>query len=146
MGTVKILIKSSDGTPIGIGDLFSCFHLFFKILIGSLLFGIIIIVGLLLLIIPGIIWFIKYHYYWFLIVDKEMGPIEAIKHSGKITQGVKWDLFLFGWVVFGLILVGLLACLIGVFVTIPVAGVAGAYIYRKLEPKTNVNTLNPQGL
>ena len=48
-------LRLSDKENAGYADLFSCFPLFFKYLIGSILYGLIVIGGLLLLIIPGII-------------------------------------------------------------------------------------------
>lgn len=134
MGSMKIALKFCDGQAPEFNDLFSCFHLFLKYFLGSILYCLIVIGGLILLIIPGLIWAIKYHYFLYLIIDKELGPIEAIKRSGQITQGVKWDLFLFGLLLVGLVILGVLACFVGILVAIPVIFIAGAYVYRKLEP------------
>jgi len=50
--------------------------------------------GFALLIIPGIIWGLKYSLCVISVLDKGLSPLQAIKFSGKITQGYKAKLFL----------------------------------------------------
>ena len=136
MGLIKICLRFCDGEKGEFSDLFSCYPLFFNYLIGSILYWLIIMVGLVLLIIPGIIWAIKFQFFDYLIVDKGLGPIDALEKSSEITRGVKWDLFLFA-ILLGIInLMGFLCLLVGLFVTIPVTMVAMAFVYRKLLPET----------
>jgi len=91
-----------------------------------------------LLIIPGIIWAIKFYFFSYLIVDKGLGPIEALKRSSAITDGSKWDLFLLGLLLFGINLIGAIPFFLGWFVTIPISMVATAFVYRKLLSETGV--------
>ncbi len=137
MGLIKICLRFCDGEKGEFSDLFSCYPLFFKYLVGSILYGLIVAVGLILLIIPGIIWAIKFQFFDYLIVDKGLGPIDALEKSSKITRGVKWDLFLFA-ILLGIInLMGFLCLLVGLFVTIPITMVAMAFVYRELLPETS---------
>lgn len=101
-------------------------------IIGSLIYGAIVVAGFILLIVPGIIWGIKYKMYSYLIIDKGMGAMDAIKKSGEITMGNKWYLFLFGIVSAIVCILGALALGIGLLVAIPVVTIAHAYIYRIL--------------
>ena len=133
MGLIAIAIKFADNTKGEIKDLFSQIHLFFKFLLSSICYGLIVVLGLVLLIVPGIIWAIKYQFYGYLIIDKGLGPIQAIKESGKITYGAKTDLFLFDLVLLGINILGALALLVGLFATVPTSMVAYAYVYRKLQ-------------
>lgn len=137
MGLTRITINFADGKSSDFGDLFSCLHLLPRYLLGSILYGLIVIAGTILLIIPGIIWAIKFQFFSYLIVDKEMRPIESIKRSSDITEGVKWDLLLFGSLLLGLNILGFLALLVGLFVTIPTSMIALAYVYRKLQSAEN---------
>jgi uncharacterized membrane protein len=137
MGVIKICLRFCDGEKGEFSDLFSCYPLFFKYLVGSILYGLIVAVGLILLIIPGIIWAIKFQFFDYLIVDKGLGPIDALEKSSEITRGVKWDLFLFA-ILLGIInLMGFLCLLVGLFVTIPITIVAMAFVYRELLPETS---------
>lgn len=133
MGLIAIAIKFADNVKGEIKDLFSQIHLFFKFLLSSICYGLIVALGLILLIVPGIIWAIKYQFFGYLIIDKGMGPIQAIKESGKITYGAKTDLLLFDLVLLGINILGAIALLIGLFATIPTSMVAYAYVYRKLQ-------------
>ena len=133
MGFVKIGLKFHDGGKGEWSDMYQCYPLLLNYVAASLLYGVIVFVGILLFIVPGIIWAIKYQFFGYLIVDKNLGPIEAIKQSGQMSKGSIWDLFLFGLTVTGVTLMGALCFLLGLFVAIPVVLMAGTFIYRKLS-------------
>jgi uncharacterized membrane protein len=137
MGLIKICLRFCDGEKGEFSDLFSCYPLFFNYLVGSILYGLIVVVGLILLIIPGIVWAIKFQFFDYLIVDKGLGPIDALEKSSEITRGVKWELFLLGILLVIINLLGFLCLVVGLFVTIPITMVAMAFVYRKLLPKTS---------
>jgi uncharacterized membrane protein len=141
IGLIKIALKFADNTKAELGDLFSCYPLFFKYLGASILYGLIILGGIILLIIPAFIWGIKFQFFGYFIVDKGAGPIEALKRSSSITMGAKWDLFLFGLLILGINILGFLALVIGLFATIPTSMVAIAYVYRKLLAQAEVATV-----
>ena len=132
MGLIRIALRLHDNKDVGFTDLFSCFPLFFNYLFGSILYGLIIFVGIILLIIPGIIWAIKFQFYSYFIVDEGLGPIEALKRSSLITKGFKWNLFLLGLLLILINVLGALCLLVGLFATIPTAMLAVSFVYRKL--------------
>ncbi|MDP6642352.1 MAG: hypothetical protein QGF74_03165 [Candidatus Nanoarchaeia archaeon] len=136
MGVTKISLKFSNNEEGEYEDLISCYPLFFKYLASSIVYMLIMMGGLLLLIIPGIIWAIQFQFYNYFIIDKGLGPIEALKSSSRITKGVKWKLLGFLVVILLINLVGALALVIGLFATIPTSMVAVAFVYRKLSMQT----------
>lgn len=138
IGLVKIALRFCDNEKGRFADLFSQYPLFPQYLVGSILYGLIVFAGTILLIIPGIIWGIQFCFYDYFIVDKGLGPIEALKRSSAITRGVKWDLFLFFLILSGINLLGALCLLIGLFVTIPTTMVALAFVYRKLMAQAEI--------
>lgn len=138
IGLVKIALRFCDNEKGRFADLFSQYPLFPQYLVGSILYGLIVFAGTILLIIPGIIWGIQFCFYDYFIVDKGLGPIEALKRSSAITKGVKWDLFLFFLILSGINLLGALCLLIGLFVTIPTTMVALAFVYRKLMAQAEI--------
>lgn len=101
---------------------------------GKILYGLIVLVGMILLIVPGIIAAYMFLYVGYLIVDKGLGPIEALKASKSLTDGVKMDLFLFSLVMALVNLAGMLVVFVGLLATIPTTLMAAAYVYRKLSP------------
>lgn len=134
VGVIKIYLKLIDNKKIHYQDLFNVqadeyIHYF----LASIVYGLIVIAGIILLIIPGIYWGIKYQYYSYLVIDKHLSVMDSIKESGNITRGNIMQLFLFSAVIILISLLGLLALLVGVFVVSPVVGIAQAYVYRKLS-------------
>jgi uncharacterized membrane protein len=142
MGLIRISLRLVDGQQPRYGELFGDLPTFGRYVAGNLLFLLIIIGGLLLLVIPGIIWSIKYQFAPFLIVDRNIGIKEAFQESAGISSGVKWELFLFFLLVMGINLLGLMAFAVGLLVTLPATMIAYTFVYRKLlERKESVGAV-----
>lgn len=106
---------------------------FLPYLAGQILVGLAVLVGLVLLIVPGIIAALGFLFSSYLIVDKGRGPIEAMKESWRITKGNRWKLFLLVLAIAGINIVGFFLLVVGLLVTIPVTMLALAHAYRTLE-------------
>lgn len=150
MGLIKIALRIYDNKKCELADVFSdllsCLPLFFKYLSASIVYILIVLSGIILLIVPGIIWSIKFSFFSYFIVDKGLGPIEALKQSSVITNGVMRDLFLFWLLVSVINCVGLLAFFVGLFVTIPITMIAIGYVYRKLLYQTETASVVSVGI
>jgi uncharacterized membrane protein len=148
IGFIKIALMLHDNEKGSISDLFSHYPLFFKSFFGSILYTLIVLAGLILFIIPGIIWAIKFSFYQYFIVDQECGSLEALKRSAAITDGYKWQLFQLGLLLVVINLIGMLCLFVGLLATIPLSMIAMAYTYRKLlaklEGEKTGTILNPQ--
>lgn len=94
--------------------------------------------GFLLLVVPGVIWGLKYGYAGFLVVDRKLDPIEAIRESGRLTQGEKGQLFKLGLLLFCVNLLGAIALMVGLLVTIPTTVIAAAYALRHLQARAEL--------
>lgn len=132
IGIVKISLNFCYNQKSELSDLFVHYRFFFKYLLSTILYTLIVLVGTILFVIPGIILGIKFQFYPYFIVDKGSGPIEALKRSSQITKGVKWHLFIFNLMLAGVGFLGILAFIIGLFWTIPTTWIAHAFVYRKL--------------
>jgi hypothetical protein len=75
---------------------------------------------------------LKYQFYSYLIVDKNLGAQESLKESAQMTQGIKWDLLLFGMTLGLVNVLGFLAFGIGLLVTLPTTLLANAFVYSHL--------------
>jgi uncharacterized membrane protein len=69
----------------------------------------------------------------FIVVDRELGPIEAMKESYRITRGHKWDLLGLVYVLIIVAVFGLVALVVGLLVSIPVCTLALVHTYRVLS-------------
>ncbi len=102
--------------------------------IASIFTLILIIVGTILFIIPGIYLAISTQFYKFLIIENEdMKPSAAIKESMKMAKGHFWKLLGFIIIIVILNLFGALLLGVGLLITIPLSLLAHANLYRKLS-------------
>jgi len=136
MGVLKISLKIYDQQPVDIPDLWSCLPQALDYILVKFLYSMIVSIGLLLLIIPGLIWSVQFYLASFLVVDKGMRAIPALRESSTVTYGAKWDIGIFMSVALGINLVGLFCFGVGLFVTLPVTFLAGVHIYRQLLAQT----------
>jgi len=138
LGLIRVSLDLADGLKGKFTTLFSCTSFFIKYLIAQILYNLIVLGGLILLVIPGIIWAIKFQFFAYLIVDKRLGPIQALKKSSQITKGSKWDLFLLGILFFFINLLGVLLLFVGLFFTVPIVIMASVFVYRKLSSQLEI--------
>jgi hypothetical protein len=114
---------------------------------GTFAYIFVVLGGLLLFIVPGIIWAIKYTFVPWLIVDKKTGIKEAFKISAEMTNGRKGELFIFS-LILGLILI-IPQIIIGSLVFAPLYILIGIYVYlfvsrekgRLIAPSTDYSKL-----
>jgi len=128
---VTAALELHDYETVDFDDLTRALPRFAQFFIGYILFGIAVVIGYLLLIIPGIYLSIKLFFYMYLVVDKGINGIDALKMSYNMTTGHFKELFLFLLSLFVINLIGLLLLGFGMLVTIPVTSIAAARIYRK---------------
>ncbi len=133
LGTLKITLLLVDDKPASYGELFKYFNLFIRYAVASILYALIVLGGFILLIVPGIIWAIRFQFFGYFIVDKETSIIDSLKKSAHVTHGAKWTLFVFEMALILLNIVGFFCLFVGLLVTIPISMIAYAYIYRKLQ-------------
>jgi hypothetical protein len=136
IGITKIALSFCDEQKPPLGTLFDAFDCFWRYVGTMILYGLIILGGFILLIVPGIIWAVQFSLSYYFVVDRGLGPIQALKASSRTTNGVKWDLLGFG-ILCGLMnLLGFLCLIVGIFATYPTVLVATALVYRQLAAQT----------
>ena len=135
LGLIKIILNFADSKQSEISTLFSITkpRTIFKYFVGDLIYNLVVVLGIIFFIIPGIYLAIKLHYYRYLIVDKDLGLFEAFNESARLTQGVKMELFKFYLVLILMNIIGFFAFLVGLLLTVPTYMVADATMFRKLQ-------------
>jgi uncharacterized membrane protein len=133
LGVMRMSLRFVDDERGELVDLFAKIPLIIPYLIASIVVAVIVMVGFILLIIPGIYLALRLQFFGWAIVDKDLGPFAAIQESWEMTQGSAWNLFLLWWLLLFVNVAGMLALGIGLLVTSPLTLVAMAYVYRKLE-------------
>lgn len=135
VGLINVYLKLHQTNSADYPDLYSKLHLVGKMILVNLLYGLITTVGLILLIVPGLIWALKYMFFPFLIVDKNLNPMEAIKASGRLTKGHYWQLLLLVLSMGLLNTLGALLIFVGLLFTIPISMLVMTQVYKKLSTK-----------
>ncbi len=137
MGIIQMALRLYENKKAELKELFPTKNLF-NFFLGTILYALIVVAGLILLVVPGIYWAIKYQFTPWLIAEKGMEPINALKKSGEMTKGVKWPLF--GWylVTLGINLLGMAILGVGLLITVPTTFLAYAFIYKKLEVQEKI--------
>ncbi|MDX1962752.1 MAG: hypothetical protein SFX18_06340 [Pirellulales bacterium] len=111
-GLIKFLLKVARGEPSEFNDLTSGGPYFTNFLLTSLMVGIAVIIGFLLLIVPGIYLGLMFAPAFQFVVDKNANVGEVYSLCTKYTEGNKLTLFLTGLVLF-LIFVVIFITIIG---------------------------------
>lgn len=136
-GLFIITLKLATDREARLKDLFPTFNNVWRYFLGGFMLGLIVLAGLILLIIPGIVWGIKYQYVPYLMVDKRLTISSAFETSAQMTNGLKWKLFLYDFCLLGVALLGLAACCIGVLWSGVIVQIATAFVYQTLLLQTN---------
>ncbi len=135
IGLIKISLNFVEKKESKYTDLFTYYDRTVNYMAGSILYGLIIVAGLILLVVPAIYWGVRLQFYSYLVTEKNLGPIQALKGSWNMTADHTWQLFVYGLIVMGINILGMLALFIGMFWTIPTTQIATAYIYKNLSKK-----------
>ena len=132
IGYNKIFLRIHDGETPKFTDIFKEYKTFWRYLGVSILYPLAVVGGLILIIIPGIIWAVRFSFSPIIVIDTKSGPVAAMKESYAITKGNFWKLVLFFFVMALLNLLGFVLFGIGLILSIPVSTMAYIYVYRKL--------------
>lgn len=111
---------------------------FWKFLGASILVGITIGIGFVLLIVPGIIATLFFMFATFIVIDRGSGPIDAMKESMRIGSGYRWPLLGLIVLLSLIIMAGAIALLVGLLVAMPVVALAFVHAYRVLSAKAGL--------
>ena len=139
MGFIYIILRIIRKRKVSHEDILKPAPLVLNYIGATRLHGVIVLFGVLLLIIPGIIWSIRYGFYRYVMIDGCSDPLRALHVSWCITRGHTWQLFWFLMLMGLLNLLGLLAFGVGLFVTIPLTEIATARVYDRLLANSKIN-------
>lgn len=139
IGMTKIVLSVVRLQEVSIADMFEGGKYLLQYFLGSLVVGIITFIGFLLLVVPGIIWSLKYMFVLYLIVDEELDFSNAMKESERMTSGIKGQLFIFGLAMVGVNLLGMIPLFLGLLITIPVTSLASFVLYDVLRKQCKQN-------
>jgi len=133
-------LKAARGDKIEIKNMFEAFKNYWNAVLANLLVAVIVIIGLILFIVPGVIFACKLAFTPYLVVDRKMDVIEAVKESWRMTGGHSWKVFLIGLLAIPIIIAGLLCLGVGVILSGMWIAMAFASLYHAVS--TTMETSN----
>lgn len=114
IGTTAFFVSLIENENFEAKDLFKYYHDFVKIIGVTVLMGLIVMLGYICFIIPGIILTLSYSLVPIILIKKpELGIVETLKYSREKMQGHKLDTFVLGlsfigWAILGTLTFGIL--------------------------------------
>ncbi len=129
IGQAQIALKAARGMPVSIGDLFGGGPRFLSVFLGNLIAGIVLLVGFMLCIVPGILLAIWFWPFYYLLVDEKASIGDSYGLASTITEGNRGTTVLMWLVSMGIIMLGCLALGIGVLFATPLVSVLWATAY-----------------
>jgi hypothetical protein len=141
-GIAYASLRASRGEKLEVKNMFEVFKNYLNAVLANILVALIVGIGIVFLIIPGIIFACKLAFVPYLIVDKKMEAVEAIKTSWRMTSGHALTIFLIGFLAIFIALAGLICLIVGIIVAIIWIRLAFASIYYVVSmSKDGENTI-----
>jgi hypothetical protein len=131
-GLINAALKAVRGEQVTPGSAYSGVN-WGSVVVAALLIGLGTFIGYLLCILPGIVFAFLAYYTMFFVIDRRMAPVDAIKASIQMSKDNLGPLILFFLLSLVVYFVGELLCLVGLLAAIPVAVIAQAYTYRRIN-------------
>ena len=140
LGFAKIFLDIVRGGKVQIQTLFSQFKpmLILNYVIAIIISSVVICVGFLLLIVPGVYLAIRLQYVALNLIEQERPDfIEALKTSWHMTKGNMLDLLALSVISILILIMGFLALVVGVFIAAPLVTLISTLAYKILKDNYN---------
>lgn len=131
-GVMMIGIRHSVGLPVNWKLAFGYFSFLVPVVVASLLVTVLTFVGFLLLVVPGLYLTFAYMLVIPLVVDKGMGPWQAMEASRQAVHRCWFKVFGLYFVMVLIYLVSMIPLGLGMIWTLPMFVMVNAILYREL--------------
>lgn len=137
-GVAFVFLKLIRDEKFDVSDVFAGFkNNYINVILANLLVMAIVMAGILFFIVPGIIFACKLAFVPYLIMDKKMETVDAVKTSWDMTKGHTLTIFLIGLLAIPIFLLGLLLLVVGTIPAIMWIKGASAAIYHTVDTQLN---------
>lgn len=136
LGLCMYFLKISNSESPGIENIINGFQPLLQVLLLYFVSSLLIVLGLLLFILPGIVLSMGFSMSYYIMAEQQdITFVEALQKSWDLTQDHKMDLFLLNIRFIPWYVLGLLCLVVGVFVVIPWHQTTLALVYKELKAK-----------
>ncbi|MFC1712800.1 PP2C family protein-serine/threonine phosphatase [Candidatus Poribacteria bacterium] len=132
-GIAFVYLKAARGDQVEIKDMLAAFHNYLNAVLAGLLVSTIVVIGLAFLLVPGIIFACRLAFTPYLIVDRRMKVIDAVKGSWHMSRGYARRVFFIGLLAIPVCIAGLICFIVGIMGAIMLIGLAFASLYHAVS-------------
>jgi uncharacterized membrane protein len=127
LGIYRVALMITAGEPADVAKAFR-YDRMGAWIVFSFVFGVLVAVGLVLCVVPGLLFLAYFGLAPFFFLDKGLSLGDALRASREAVLGNALAFQILIYIVVGVL--GVVACIVGLFVTVPVAYIAVACLYR----------------
>jgi membrane protein CcdC involved in cytochrome C biogenesis len=132
-GAAYAYMKAARGDRLQVSDMFDVFNNYLNSVLANLFVFTVVGIGVVLFIVPGIVFACRLAFVPYLIVDRKMEVVEAVKLSWHMTRGHAWTVFLMALLAIPIVMVGF-ACLgVGILGAMIWIGLAFGSLYHAVS-------------
>jgi uncharacterized membrane protein len=110
---------------------------------NSLLFGLMVGLGFLACVVPGILLALTFWPFAYLLVDRDLPGLEPLSKAREITRPNWGSVFVLSLATIGINLLGLLACCVGLIFTSPLTLLMFAVAYCRMTGQRTALEVRP---
>jgi len=133
LGITRITLNLVSGKTAEVGMLFGEGSKLLRAVGAGILYGLMVFLGLICFILPGIYLALRFGRYQMAIVDRNLGILDSFAYSSSITTNNRMSLLGLAILSFLILVAGMLALCVGMFVAYPIATLAWAVAYRWMQ-------------
>lgn len=133
LGFLRVALNIIDGKPFRVGQVFSGGPLMVTAVLASLIYFVMVFVGSMFFIIPGIYFALRFAPFMPAIVDRKLGVIESLTYAYQLTHRNTLNLILLAIASLLLMLAGLLLFGVGLLFAWPLVFLSWVLAYRWMQ-------------
>lgn len=141
IGYQIIQLKLAREQPAELGDLFTGGRFLGRMILSSIVFGFMYLLGFVACIVPGIIVMLMFFPYVLVLIDEDSPGIQCLWRAKELTDGNWGSIILVFLVSMGASIAGSMACYVGLLISIPFINLLFAMEYDRMSCQTPLNQI-----
>ncbi|BCU76604.1 GYF domain-containing protein [Luteolibacter sp. LG18] len=133
LGCARIGLNLVDGKEADVGMMFGEGRKLLRAIGASILYLLMVGLGLICLLVPGIYLAMRFGLYRKAIVDRDLGIMDAFRYSSDLTTNNRMNLFGLAVLCFLITIAGAIALCVGLLYAVPLVWLAELVAYRWLQ-------------
>ncbi|MFC1900387.1 hypothetical protein ACFLYN_02225 [Chloroflexota bacterium] len=134
-GVAFACLKAARDKAPEVNNIFEAFKTYWNAVLAGLLVSVIVAIGFILLVVPSIIFACKLAFVPFLVMDRKMEAVAAVKESWKMTHGYAPDVFYIGLLGILILIAGAICFGVGIIISFMWISLAIASLYHAVSLK-----------